>query len=153
MDPENRFTLDLEEIYKTHGPLIPSAPPLASPVSSPSSNDKGVATVEQTGPPTPKEGKVINFETVSKGIHRSSFPHPTNLEHLASLKLKTIVYVSTQSPIPPLSLCQFLFRSLFRPPLTSRILGVVEEKQETKIMQHSRRRTLRATNPSICRSK
>lgn len=85
MDPENRFALDLEQIYNVHGPLISTAPPL-----TPEAVD-GTATVEQTGPPTPQSGQVINFGVVAKGIYRSSFPHPTNLEHLQSLKLKTIM--------------------------------------------------------------
>ena len=84
MEPENRFALDLEEIYNVHGPLISAAPPLST---------LGTATVEQTGPPTPQAGQVINFGVVARGIYRSSFPHPTNLEHLQSLKLKTIMYV------------------------------------------------------------
>ena len=85
MDPENRFALDLEQIYNVHGPLIPGAPPLTpEPVN-------GTATVEQTGPPTPQSGQVVNFGVVAQGIYRSSFPHPTNLEHLQSLKLRTIM--------------------------------------------------------------
>ena len=88
MDPENRFRIDLEaerEIYSIHRNLISSRPSLSlGPV-------QGSATVEQTGPPTPHAGQVGNFGVVMKGIYRSQFPHPTNLDHLQSLGLKTIL--------------------------------------------------------------
>jgi hypothetical protein len=88
MDPENRFSIDLEaerEIYNVHRNLISSAPPLSL------KPFEGFATVEPTGPPTPQIGQVGNFGIVAKGIYRSQFPHPTNLEHLETLGLKTIV--------------------------------------------------------------
>ena len=48
---------------------------------------------EASGPPSPREGLIPNFGAIDldKGIYRSSFPHSCNLEHLKSLKLKTIV--------------------------------------------------------------
>ena len=90
MDPENRFGIDLEaerEIYNVHRNLI------SSKTSLPLAAVEGTATVEQTGPPTPQSGQVGNFGVVAKGVYRSQFPHPTNLEHLQTLGLKTILYV------------------------------------------------------------
>lgn len=48
---------------------------------------------EASGPPSPREGLIPNFGAIDidRGIYRSSFPHSCNLEHLKSLKLKTIV--------------------------------------------------------------
>lgn len=97
MDPENRFALDLEQIYNVHGPLVSTAPPLTPEPGN------GTATVEQTGPPTPQSGQIINFGVVAEGIYRSSFPHPTNLEHLESLKLRTIITL-VDEPYAPESL-------------------------------------------------
>lgn len=88
MDPENRFSIDLEaerEIHDVHRNLISSAPSLSL------KSIEGFTTVEPTGPPTPQIGQIGNFGIVAKGIYRSQFPHPTNLEHLETLGLKTIV--------------------------------------------------------------
>lgn len=88
MDPENRFSIDLEaerEIHDVHRNLISSAPSLSL------KSIEGFTTVELTGPPTPQIGQIGNFGIVAKGIYRSQFPHPTNLEHLETLGLKTIV--------------------------------------------------------------
>lgn len=90
MDPENRFGIDLEaerEIYNIHRNLISSKP------SASLGLVEGTATVEQTGPPTPHSGQLGNFGVVAKGIYRSQFPHPMNLEHLQTLGLKTILCV------------------------------------------------------------
>ena len=92
MDPENRFSMPEEaeqEIIKLHAAHIsnPHAPHLEI------RPKLGTSTFEPTGPPTPHAGQVINFGTVSTGIYRSSFPQPCNLDHLQSLKLKTIMYV------------------------------------------------------------
>ena len=95
MDPENRFGIDLEaerEIHSVHRNLISSAHSL------PHRSVEGSATVEQTGPPTPQIGQVGNFGVVAKGIYRSQFPHPTNLEHLQTLGLRTIMYADRFSP-------------------------------------------------------
>ena len=52
-----------------------------------------VTSAEASGPPSPREGPIPNFGAIDmdKGIYRSSFPHSCNIEHLRSLKLKTLV--------------------------------------------------------------
>jgi hypothetical protein len=80
--------MDLEskqKIIHGHGHLISS--------SKLSGNGcrKEPGSKEDTGPPTPSPGIVINFGHVAPGIYRSSFPHAANFEHLASLGLKTIL--------------------------------------------------------------
>lgn len=80
MDAESK-----QKIIHRHGHLISSSkPPSDSYVQEPGSK-------EETGPPTPASGIVINFGHVAPGIYRSSFPQPENFEHLASLGLKTIL--------------------------------------------------------------
>ncbi|KAI4242253.1 MAG: hypothetical protein L6R40_004124 [Gallowayella cf. fulva] len=46
---------------------------------------------EESGPPSPSVGPLINFGEVSPGIYRSSFPMSGNFDHLAALGLKTIL--------------------------------------------------------------
>ena len=90
MDPENRFSMPEEveqEIIKLHAPLISNPHPLHVEIRP----KVGTSTIEPTGPPTPQAGQVINFGIVAPGIYRSSFPQPCNLDHLQSLRLKTIM--------------------------------------------------------------
>ena len=53
--------------------------------------------MENSGPPSPTSGIIINFAEVVPGIYRSSFPTVGNFEHLQSLGLKTILC----GPPPP----------------------------------------------------
>ncbi|KAL8793342.1 MAG: hypothetical protein Q9195_004020 [Heterodermia aff. obscurata] len=90
MDPTNRYSMPEEaaqEIIKLHAPLISNPHPLQLEIPP----KVGTSTIEPTGPPTPQPGHVINFGVVAPGIYRSSFPQPCNLDHLQSLKLKTII--------------------------------------------------------------
>ncbi len=52
-----------------------------------------VIGTEASGPPSPQEGAIPNFGAIDieQGIYRSSFPHSCNIQHLNSLKLKTVV--------------------------------------------------------------
>ncbi|KAL8737490.1 MAG: hypothetical protein Q9181_001620 [Wetmoreana brouardii] len=88
MDPEAR-----SNIISSHGPLISSA------ISSVYGKPKGTFSVDDSGPPSPTSGPVINFGQVAPGIYRSSFPMHGNFEHLRSLGLKTILYVSSSCPL------------------------------------------------------
>ena len=51
----------------------------------------GSSSAERSGPPSPRPGTILNFGEIEKGLYRSSFPGPCNIEHLESLKLKTMV--------------------------------------------------------------
>lgn len=84
MDPKIR-----KEIISSHGPLIASS--MSAALSS--SKGKGSFSVEDSGPPSPTSGPMINFGAVAPGIYRSSFPMSGNFEHLRSLGLKTILCV------------------------------------------------------------
>ncbi|KAL8733329.1 MAG: hypothetical protein Q9166_002153 [cf. Caloplaca sp. 2 TL-2023] len=87
MDPETR-----NKIISSHGPLISSS-------MSSVYNDKkikGTFSVEDSGPPSPTSGTVLNFGEVAPGIYRSSFPMNGNFEHLRSLGLKTILTLVPQ---------------------------------------------------------
>lgn len=75
-----------KKIIDRHGPLVSS-----SQIHPKNVNTKGNFSVEDSGPPSPHSGTVSNFGEVAPGIYRSSFPYPENLEHLRSLRLKTIV--------------------------------------------------------------
>ena len=55
------------------------------------SNTPTVETVEDSLPPSPRVGLPINFAEVAPGVYRSSFPQRINFEHLAELKLKTVL--------------------------------------------------------------
>ncbi|KAL8877673.1 MAG: hypothetical protein Q9198_004353 [Flavoplaca austrocitrina] len=57
---------------------------------------KGNFSVEDSGPPSPTSGTVLNFGEVAPGIYRSSFPMNGNFEHLRSLGLKTILTLVPQ---------------------------------------------------------
>ena len=46
---------------------------------------------EDSGPPSPQSGQMPNFGVVATGIYRSAFPFAPNLEHLKSLRLKTMM--------------------------------------------------------------
>ncbi|KAL8700542.1 MAG: hypothetical protein Q9201_005393 [Fulgogasparrea decipioides] len=85
MDPEAR-----SKIISSHGPLIASA------MSSVYGKPKGTYSVDDSGPPSPTSGPVINFGQVAPGIYRSSFPMSGNFEHLRSLGLKTILTLVPQ---------------------------------------------------------
>ncbi|KAL8825385.1 MAG: hypothetical protein Q9170_007809, partial [Blastenia crenularia] len=87
MDPNIR-----KEIISNHGPLIASS--MSTAMSSKKS--KGTFSVEDSGPPSPTSGPVINFGQVVPGIYRSSFPMSGNFEHLRSLGLKTILTLVPQ---------------------------------------------------------
>lgn len=52
--------------------------------------DAGCESIE-SGPPSPTTGFPGNFSEVVPGIYRSSFPRPSNFEHLRGLGLKTIL--------------------------------------------------------------
>ena len=58
------------------------------------------ASGEASGPPSPREGDIRNFGEISAGIYRSSFPGSCNIEHLQSLKLKTLITLVT-TPFEP----------------------------------------------------
>lgn len=81
MDAESK-----QKIIHGHGHLISSSKPPGS-CNAPEAGSK-----EETGPPTPAPGIVINFGHVAPGIYRSSFPQAENFEHLASLKLRSILW-------------------------------------------------------------
>ena len=52
------------------------------------------STTDESGPPSPtpaSPGPIINFAEVEPGIYRSSFPVDSNIDHLRSLGLKTIL--------------------------------------------------------------
>ncbi|KAL8787594.1 MAG: hypothetical protein Q9213_002156 [Squamulea squamosa] len=87
MDPETR-----NKIITSHGPLISSS---MSPVHI-ENKTKGNFSVEDSGPPSPTSGTVLNFGEVVPGIYRSSFPMNGNFEHLRSLGLKTILTLVPQ---------------------------------------------------------
>ncbi|KAL9019331.1 MAG: hypothetical protein Q9185_003409 [Variospora sp. 1 TL-2023] len=89
MDPAAR-----EKIVSSHGPLISSSMP--SVFGSISKQSKGSFSVEDSGPPSPTSGPVINFGLVAPGIYRSSFPTQGNFEHLRSLGLRTILTLVPQ---------------------------------------------------------
>ena len=57
-------------------------------------------SAEASGPPSPREGDIRHFGEIRTGIYRSSFPGSCNLEHLKSLKLKTLVTLVT-TPFEP----------------------------------------------------
>ncbi|KAI4086568.1 MAG: hypothetical protein LQ344_007431 [Seirophora lacunosa] len=93
MDPEAR-----EKIVTSHGPLISSS--MSSVLLSSSKQSKGSFSAEDSGPPSPTSGPVINFGEVAPGIYRSSFPMDGNYAHLRSLGLKTILTLVPQD-YPP----------------------------------------------------
>ncbi|KAL9604940.1 MAG: hypothetical protein Q9219_000128 [cf. Caloplaca sp. 3 TL-2023] len=96
MDPALR-----NEIVSKHGPLIASSMSAAAPSVFPSGKkSKGTFSVEDSGPPSPTSGPVINFGVIAPGIYRSSFPMSGNFEHLRSLGLKTILTLVPQD-YPP----------------------------------------------------
>lgn len=87
MDPEAR-----NKIISSHGPLISSS--MSSVYNE--NKTKGSFSVEDSGPPSPTSGIVLNFGEVAPGIYRSSFPMNGNFEHLRSLGLKTILTLVPQ---------------------------------------------------------
>lgn len=87
MDPNIR-----KQIISNHGPLISSS--MSTVVSS--SKSKGMLSVEDSGPPSPTSGPVVNLGEIVPGIYRSSFPMSGNFEHLRSLGLKTILTLVPQ---------------------------------------------------------
>ncbi|KAL8861197.1 MAG: hypothetical protein Q9178_002413 [Gyalolechia marmorata] len=80
------------EIISSHGPLISSS---TSTIYN-EKKAKGNFSVEDSGPPSPTSGTVLNFGQVAPGIYRSSFPTNGNFEHLRSLGLKTILTLVPQ---------------------------------------------------------
>lgn len=76
-----------KQIVSSHGHLISSS---KSSVFVAHTNSH---SVEDSGPPSPNSGPIINFAQVAAGIYRSSFPMAGNFEHLKSLGLKTILSV------------------------------------------------------------
>ncbi|KAL9636950.1 MAG: hypothetical protein Q9204_002060 [Flavoplaca sp. TL-2023a] len=87
MDPETR-----NKIISSHGPLISHS---MSTVYN-ENKTKDNFSVEDSGPPSPTSGTVLNFGEVAPGIYRSSFPMNGNFEHLRSLGLKTILTLVPQ---------------------------------------------------------
>lgn len=83
---------DLDDTLPTpdsaHNPLTVSS---SVSLSSKISNTPTIETIEDSLPPSPQVGLPVNFAEVAPGIYRSSFPQSTNFEHLAELKLKTIL--------------------------------------------------------------
>lgn len=79
MDPESQ-----EKIIQSHGHLVSQKP--AQLVSI-----KGKFSAEESGPPSPLSGPMNNFGEVAPGIYRSSFPQVGNMEHVRSLRLKSIL--------------------------------------------------------------
>ena len=79
--------MEQQEIVDGHGHLISC---LQSP-RSPAVN--AIASVEESGPPSPVAGPPSNFAEVMPGIYRSGFPAAGNFEHLQSLGLNSILYV------------------------------------------------------------
>ena len=95
-----------EEIVRAHGPHISHKHVPASTLNrvnikhlvaptknSPNTELEGCASssTDDSGPPSPCTRQLLNFGIVSTGIYRSAFPWATNLEHIKSLRLKTIV--------------------------------------------------------------
>jgi hypothetical protein len=58
--------------------------------SNPERLDAGFESVESE-PPSPITGFPGNFSEVVPGIYRSSFPRPSNFEHLSTLGLRSIL--------------------------------------------------------------
>ena len=81
-----------DKIISSHRHLISSS------MSTVSTQPKGNFSVDDSGPPSPTTGPVVNFAEVAPGIYRSSFPTMGNFEHLKSVGLKTILY----APLCPL---------------------------------------------------
>ena len=88
MNPQSQ-----QKIIDCHGPLV-SHPEDPSQGSKP-----GAPSLENSGPPSPSSGPIINFGEVVPGLYRSSFPRFGNFEHLQSLGLKTILC----AVLPPLT--------------------------------------------------
>lgn len=76
-----------KQIVSSHGHLISSSKPSVLVTHA------NGHSVEDSGPPSPNSGPIINFAQVAAGIYRSSFPMAGNFEHLKSLDLKTILSV------------------------------------------------------------
>jgi hypothetical protein len=76
------------KIVSTHKHLIACNTKSSQPVVN-----SGTSTVDDSGPPSPSSGVVKNFAEVAPGIYRSSFPYASNLEHLKTLGLKTVLQV------------------------------------------------------------
>lgn len=81
-----------QKIIKSHGHLVSTS------ALSDRANTKEGVSLEESGPPSPSNGPVINFAEIVPRIYRSSFPRAGNFEHLESLKLKSILYSSLASP-------------------------------------------------------
>ena len=64
------------------------------------SSGRSDTSAEASGPPSPREGDIRNFGEIMLGMYRSSFPGSCNLEHLESLKLKTLITLVT-TPFEP----------------------------------------------------
>ncbi len=80
MDPQAQ-----QKIIERHGLLV-SRSDSESYVSKP-----GTPSLENSGPPSPNSGPIINFAEVVPGVYRSSFPRFGNFAHLQSLGLRTIL--------------------------------------------------------------
>ena len=99
MDPAKR-----EKIVREHGPHVSSMgipakilntvnikhilPPKKSPTKV---HFKGAHSVEDSGPPSPTSGPILNFGEIAPKIYRSSFPQASNLADLKALGLKTMM--------------------------------------------------------------
>lgn len=79
MDPEAQM-----KIVHGHGHLVSQRPAQKIDV-------KGTFSAEESGPPSPSSGPMNNFAEVAPGIYRSSFPQASNMEHVRSLGLKSIL--------------------------------------------------------------
>ena len=86
-----------QTIVRSHAHLISksssSTPAILQNTSKPSMKTE-TSTTDESGPPSPapaSPGPIINFAEVEPGIYRSSFPLDSNIDHLRSLGLKTIL--------------------------------------------------------------
>lgn len=70
-------------------------PTNATSAMSASSSTSSFSSQGSEHPPAPLNGRPLNFGIVVPGLYRSSYPKPSDFEYIKSLKLKTVVYVST----------------------------------------------------------
>ncbi|MCJ1323584.1 hypothetical protein MMC10_000245 [Thelotrema lepadinum] len=82
---------DLASTLREILPSIGSPSPIEDGLTSRNSLYSVTYTVDDSSPSSPKYGPPINFDEVAPGIYRSSFPKPSNFDHLAQLGLKTIL--------------------------------------------------------------
>ena len=108
-----------QKIIHDHGHLISSSK-LSGSCDAQNSGSK-----EDTGPPTPAPGLVINFGYVAPGIYRSSFPQADNFEHLASLGLFSILWGHTDPRNQSIAQLKYS-RTLVAGPYPAKIVEFIE---------------------------